>query len=152
MEALNSTAVNVSWTPVTLLDTEYHYTVHYTTMCCSFNVSFPASASSGVVSGLQEGLQYQFSVALAIDLNEVFYTGGKLIVVYLAQLNSFITFLETSTASISLISSVLHVPVLPTSVLTALIVVGVMLVVSLIGNFITTACILLIKRRCTPAR
>ena len=28
--ALNSTAVNVSWTPVTLLDTEYHYTVHYT--------------------------------------------------------------------------------------------------------------------------
>ena len=28
--ALNSTAVNVSWTPVTLLETEYHYTVHYT--------------------------------------------------------------------------------------------------------------------------
>ena len=30
MEALNSTAVNVSWTPVTLLDTAYHYTVRYT--------------------------------------------------------------------------------------------------------------------------
>ena len=58
MEALNSTAVNVSWTPVTLLDTEYHYTVHYITVCGIVNVSYPASASSGVVPGLQE-LQYQ---------------------------------------------------------------------------------------------
>ena len=30
--ALNSSAVNVSWTPVTLLETEYHYTVHYTSV------------------------------------------------------------------------------------------------------------------------
>ena len=87
--ALNSTAVNVSWTPVTIQEMEYHYIVHYTAMCCSFNVSFPSSASSGVVSGLQEGLQYQFSVTITIGVNEVFYmyTGGNLIIVNFAQLN-----------------------------------------------------------------
>ena len=75
MEALNSTAVNVSWTPVTLLDTQYHYTVHYITVCGIVNVSFPASASSGVVPGLQEGLRYQFSVTVTIDVNQGMYTG-----------------------------------------------------------------------------
>ena len=48
MKALNSTAVNVSRTPVSLLDTQYHYTVHYTTVCGIVNVSFPSSASSAV--------------------------------------------------------------------------------------------------------
>ena len=28
--ALNSTAVNVSWTPVTILEVEYHYTINFT--------------------------------------------------------------------------------------------------------------------------
>ena len=78
--ALNSTAVNVSWTPVTLQETEYHYTVHYTTMCGTVNVSYPASASSGVVSGLQEGQQYQFRVTLTFNVNGTIdtYTGGEL--------------------------------------------------------------------------
>ena len=30
VEALNSTAVNVSWTPVTLQETDYIITIHYT--------------------------------------------------------------------------------------------------------------------------
>ena len=78
MKALNSTAVNVSWTPVTLLDTQYHYTVHYTTVCGIVNVSFPSSASSqssGVVSGLQEGLKYQFSITVTLYVNHAMYTG-----------------------------------------------------------------------------
>ena len=72
--AVNSTAVTVSWTPVTVQDTEYHYTVHYTTACGTVNVSLPASASSGVVSGLQEGQQYSFSVAVTFNVNGAIYT------------------------------------------------------------------------------
>ena len=79
MEALNSTAVNVSWTPVTLLDTEYHYTVHYTTMCCSFNAIYPANASFAVLltSEMQERMQYQFSVTVTLNASEIFYSGRK---------------------------------------------------------------------------
>ena len=73
---LNSTAVTVSWTPVTLpaAAAAYHYTVHYTTVCGTVNVSYPGSASSGVVSGLQEGLQYQFSVTVTFNVNGTSYT------------------------------------------------------------------------------
>ena len=70
---------NVSWTPLTLQENEYHYTVHYTTKCCFFNeVSFPASASSGVVSGLQEGQQHQFSVAVSLNVKGTFLTNEGL--------------------------------------------------------------------------
>ena len=74
--ALNSTAVNVSWTPVTLQETVYHYTVHYTTVSQygTTNNSYPASASSGVVSRLQEGQQYQFSVTLTFNVSGAIYT------------------------------------------------------------------------------
>ena len=73
--ALSSTAVTVSWTPVTLpAAAEYHYTVHYTTVCGTVNISYPASSSSGVVSGLQEGLQYQFSVSVTFNVSGVIYT------------------------------------------------------------------------------
>ena len=76
MVALNSTAVTVSWTPVTLqaAAAEYHYTVHYTTVCGTVNVSYPASASSGVVSGLQEGQHYQFSVTVTFNVSGTIYT------------------------------------------------------------------------------
>ena len=77
MVALNSTAVNVSWTPVTLpAAVEYHYTVHYTTVSQygTTNNSYPASASSGVVSRLQEGQQYQFSVTLTFNVSGAIYT------------------------------------------------------------------------------
>ena len=73
--ALNSTAVNVSWTPVALqAAVEYHYTVHYTTVYGTTNNSYPASASSGVVSRLQEGQQYQFSVTLTFNVSGAIYT------------------------------------------------------------------------------
>ena len=75
---LNSTAVTVSWTPVTLpAAAEYHYTVHYTTVCGTVNVSYPASVSTGVVSGLQEGLQYQFSVTVTFNVNGTSYSGRE---------------------------------------------------------------------------
>ena len=79
VEALNSTAVNVSWTPVTLLDTEYHYTVHYTTMCCSFNAIYPADASFAVLltSGMQEQMQHQFSVTVTLNVSETIYSGRE---------------------------------------------------------------------------
>ena len=87
MVALNSTAVNVSWTPVTIQETEYHYTVHYTAMC-SFRVTFPASASSGVVSGLQDGQQYQFSVTVTFNVSGEIYTGRELNNIGLHQANT----------------------------------------------------------------
>ena len=79
MEALNSTAVNVSWTPVTLLDTEYHYTVHYTTMCCSFNAIYPANASFAILltSEMQGTIRYQFSVTVTLNVSETIYSGRK---------------------------------------------------------------------------
>ena len=79
MEALNSTAVNVSWTPVTLLDTEYHYTVHYTTVCCSFGFKYPADASFAVVliSEMQERMRYQFSVTVTLNASQIIYSGRK---------------------------------------------------------------------------
>ena len=129
MEALNSTAVNVSWTPVTLLDTEYHYTVHYITVCGIVNVSFPASASSGVVPGLQE-LQYQFIVTVTIISKGKIYSGGE--VNFESTTRSNVSLLETSIASISLVQST-HP--LSTSVL---IVVGVLLLVAFTGNIISS--------------
>ena len=66
--ALNSTAVNVSWTPVDLPVVD-HYTVHYTTVGgVNGTITFPTSASSGVVPGLQEGQQYQFSVSVTLNV------------------------------------------------------------------------------------
>ena len=97
MKALNSTAVNVSWTPVTLLDTEYHYTVHYITVCGIVNVSFPASASSGVVPGLQE-LLYQFIVTVTIVSKGKIYSGGEVNLESTTRSN--VSLLETSIASI----------------------------------------------------
>ena len=75
--ALNSTAVNVTWTPLNVLAVD-HYTVHYSKLvnggsgrrrrqvAGSEIVTFPANTSSGVVSGLQEGQQYQFSVSVSL--------------------------------------------------------------------------------------
>ena len=72
MYAVNSTAVNVFWTPVHLSVVD-HYTVHYSRgsgrrrrQVVSETVTFPASTSSGVVTGLQEGQQYQFSVTVSL--------------------------------------------------------------------------------------
>ena len=80
VEALNSTAVNVSWTPVKLLEAEYHYTVHYTSVCCSFNVNYSVDASFAVVvltSGMQGTMQYKFSVTIALTVNETTYSGRE---------------------------------------------------------------------------
>ena len=129
MKALNSTAVNVSWTPVTLLDTEYHYTVHYITVCGIVNVSYPASASSGVVPGLQE-LQYQFIVTVTIISKGKIYSGGEANLESTTRSN--VSPLETSIASISLVQST-HP--LSTSVL---IVIGVLLLVAFTGNIISS--------------
>ena len=145
MVALNSTAVNVSWTPLTIQETEYHYTVHYTAMC-SFRVTFPASASSGVVSGLQDGQQYQFSVTVTFNVSGEIYTGRELNNIGLHQ-HKLYFLLEASIASISLVPSS-HPP--DTSLLVALIVVGMMLFASLIVNTITTT--MLLKRRYTSKR
>ena len=76
MEALNSTAVNVSWTPVTLLEAEYHYTVHYTTKCCSFKVNYSANASFAVAE-MQGTIHYQFSVSVTLNVSGIVYSGSK---------------------------------------------------------------------------
>ena len=74
--ALNSTAVNVSWTPVNLTVVE-RYTVHYTTVGgVNGTTIFSVSASSGVVSGLQEGQQYQFSVTVTLNVTGKLFTGS----------------------------------------------------------------------------
>ena len=143
MVALNSTAVTVSWTPVTLQETEYNYTVHYTTVCGDVNASFLASASSGVVSRLQEGLQYQFSVTLTFNVNGVLYTGRELKYCYktlfMNQLfYSNIQCIHFTCSNIMSTSTVLII---------ALAVVGAMLLAALTGNVITTAYIVLLKRR-----
>ena len=100
VEPLNSTAVNVSWTPVTLLETDYIITIHYTLvgrtkhqsssgenfillllytqLSCFFNtgsVNVSAGSSSGVVGGLMTGEQYQFSVSITVPGNGRTYTG-----------------------------------------------------------------------------
>ena len=75
--SLNSTSVNVSWTPVNLT-VVHHYTVHYTTVGgASSTVSFPATSSSGVVSGLQGGETYLFSVTVTLNISGELFTGSS---------------------------------------------------------------------------
>ena len=73
---LNSTSVNVSWTPVKLTVVN-HYTVHYTTVGgVNRTGTFSGTASSGVVSGLKGGQEYCFSVTVTLHVNGEFYTGS----------------------------------------------------------------------------
>ena len=72
---LNSTSVNVSWTPVNLTVVN-HYNVHYTTVGgVNRTVTFSATASYGVVSGLKGGQEFCFSVTVTLNVNGEFYTG-----------------------------------------------------------------------------
>ena len=74
VDALSSTSVIVSWTPVNLTVVD-HYTVHYTTVGgVSGIVSFPATSSSGVVSGLQGGETYWFSVSVTLNVSGGLFT------------------------------------------------------------------------------
>ena len=76
VDALSSTSVRVSWTPVNLTVVD-HYTVHYTTVGgVSGIVSFPATSSSGVVSGLQGGQEYWFSVTVTLNVSGELYSGS----------------------------------------------------------------------------
>ena len=77
VDALSSTSVRVSWTPVNLTVVD-HYTVHYTTVDgVSETVSFPATSSSGVVSGLQGGQEYWFSVTVTLNVSGELFTGSS---------------------------------------------------------------------------
>ena len=142
-QALNTTAVRVFWTPVNLT-VVYHYTVHYSMCGINGTVSFPTSASSGVVSGLQKGQQYQFSVTVTINVNGVQYTGGESKI--MIDLFNFVLFLETSSSANSLLPSSPSA-LTYTSLLVALVVVGLMLLASLIGNVTTSVYINILKRR-----
>lgn len=84
---LNSTAVNVSWTPINLTVVD-HYTVHYVAVGGGSerrrrrklhdleSVSFHATASSGVVPGLMGGLQYQFSITVTLNVSGELFNGA----------------------------------------------------------------------------
>ena len=76
---LNSTSVNVSWTPLNLTAVMY-YNVTYTIVNGSGEggsgaVHFPATVSSGVVSGLQEGQWYQFSISVTLNVSGQSFSG-----------------------------------------------------------------------------
>ena len=76
---INSTSVNVSWTPLNLTALMY-YNVTYTIVDGSGEdgsgaVHFPANVSSGVVSGLQEGQWYQFNISAFITVNGQSFSG-----------------------------------------------------------------------------
>ena len=103
--ALNNTAVNVSWTPVTIQETDHIFTIHYTAVggtkrqsssgknfektssplvtCTHLKLSCPAAgtvnvtagSSSGVVGGLMTGEQYRFSVSVTVSGSGRTYTG-----------------------------------------------------------------------------
>ena len=98
VEPLNNTAVNVSWTPVTIQETDHIFTIHYTAvggtkrqsssgenlvtcthlkLSCSAagTVNVTAGSSSGVVGGLMTGEQYQFSVSVTVSGSGRTYTG-----------------------------------------------------------------------------
>ena len=77
--ALNSTAVNVSWTPVNFQAVNL-YSIHYmatntTRQCDTGVVNVSAGSSSGVVGGLMTGEQYQFSVSVTVSQNGQLHTG-----------------------------------------------------------------------------
>ena len=74
VDALSSTSVRVSWTPVNLTVVD-HYTVHYTTVGgVNGTAIFPATSSSGVVSGLQGGETYWFSVSVTLNVSGELFT------------------------------------------------------------------------------
>ena len=77
VDALSSTSVRVSWTPVNLTVVD-HYTVHYTTVGgVNGTVLFPATSSSGVVSGLQGGETYWFSVTVTLNVSGGLFNGSS---------------------------------------------------------------------------
>ena len=125
-------AVRVSWTQVNLSVVD-HYTVHYTTVGgVNGTLTFPASASSGVVSGLQEGRQYQFSVTVALKINEKLFIGTQRSVI--TQINFCNASMEI-TASTEITSSALSITG------------WILFAVTLIVSIILMVCLVLVLRR-----
>ena len=104
-----------------------HYTVHYTTVGgVNGTLTFPVSASSGVVSGLQEGRQYQFSVNVALKINETLFIGTQ---------RSVITQINVCNASTEITVSALSITG------------WILFAVTLIVSIILMVCLVLVLRR-----
>ena len=119
-------AVRVSWTQVNLSVVD-HYAVHYTTVGgVNGTLTFSVSASSGVVSGLQEGRQYQFSVTVALKINETLFIGTQRSVI--TQINAVRASTEITSSALSITGWILFA-------------------VTLIVSIILMVCLVLVLRR-----